>query len=269
VEKAKLLTIDVNGNNAASADFDPDNIDIYGVNIGKWWATWIPFVKSAGGDYLNDDGTAIGMDSPEAIDAMQKLADLIWVHNVSPTPTSSQALPGLSEAIATNKVAMSIDGQWANQALMSDGVNYNVAALPKIGSEAKTIITCGAMTIANGDHQAEAWEFMKYFLSPGALAPLEQSGLWLPTTNDRYTEEYLKSMITDKHPSNYYDAICLPMLDGTADAPLTNWVINFNRINDIISPAMDPVWAGESTYEDAIKSVSDLANEQVAGRRDK
>jgi len=269
VENAKKLTIDKNGRNALDPDFDPENIETYGLTIGKWWAMYMPFVLSAGGDYLNEDGTAIGMNSPEAIDAMQKIADLIWVHHVSPTPTASETMPGLSEGIATNKIAMCVNGQWSNNTLMDDGVEYNVAALPKIGDKAKTLITAGCLSIPDTPKKEAAWEFYKYMLSPGTLSPLEKSGAWLPSVKSGYTEEYLKSIITDKHPANYYETVCLPMLDGTAEPPTTSWVVNFNKMNNILSPALDPVWAGESSYADAVNSVLDQLNAEVNGRRDK
>lgn len=269
VENAKKLTIDKNGKNALDPGFDPENIDTYGVTFGKWWAIYMPLVLSSGGDYLNADGTATGMDSPEAINAMQKMADLIWVHHVSPTPIASQTMPGLSESIATNKVAMSINGQWTNSDLMADGVEYNVAFLPKIGSKAKTVMTAGCLSILDTPKKEAAWEFFKYMCSPGAVSALEKSGLWLPSVKSGYTEEYLKEMITDKHPANYYESICLPMLDGTAEPPTTSWVVNFSKINDVLTPALDPVWAGESSYADAIRGAISQLNAEVKGRRDK
>ena len=51
---------DKNGKNALDPAFDPDNIDIYGVTISKWWAGYLPFMLGFGQDYLSEDGTSIG-----------------------------------------------------------------------------------------------------------------------------------------------------------------------------------------------------------------
>lgn len=265
VENAKKLTIDKNGNNALSADFDPENIDIYGVNFGRWWAIYMPMLLSAGGDFLSKDGAEIGYTSPEATDALQKLVDLIYVHHVAPTPTQGETMPGLSEAIATNKVAMSFDGQWVNESLMTDEVAYNVAAWPKVGDEARTIITYSAFSIMDTPKADAAWEFFKFMMEPGSCEPLFKSGLWLPATSGDYNENYIKSIITEQHPANYYDTIVAPMLDGTAAPPVTGYVKNFNKINDILTPALDDVWSGEKSVEEALASVKDDANAQVQG----
>lgn len=265
VNVAQQLTIDKEGRNALDPAFDPENIETYGVTISKWWAGYMPFLYSEGGDYLNEDGTAIGYASEQGIDVLQKLADLTYKYHVAPTPTASETMPGASEALTTNKVAMTFDGQWTNAALMSDGVNYNVAALPKMGATAKTTMTYGGISIMNTEKADAAWEFVKYILSKGACDPLYKSGLWLPTNANEYTDEYIKSFITDKHPKNYYESIVVPMMDGTAERPVVATIKNFNKINDIISPALDLLWSGEMTAADAIASIKDQANAEVKG----
>lgn len=265
VKNAQLLTIDKEGRNALDPSFDPDNIETYGVTISKWWAGYMPFLHSMGGDYLTDDGSSIGYATDEGIEVLQRLADLTYKYHVAPTPTASEIMPGTSESIATNKVAMIFDGQWSNATLMADEVDYNVAALPAMGNEAKTIMTFGGISIMNTDKADAAWEFVKFLLSQGSAEPLYKSGLWLPTTSAEYTDEYIQSIITDKHPGNYYDAIVKPMLDNTALQPVVATVKNFNKIDDIITPALDLLWSGEMSAADAIETIKDQANSEVQG----
>ena len=266
VNVAQQLTIDKNGKNALDPEFDPENIDVYGINISKWWAGYMPFLYSEGMGYLTEDGASIGYATEQGLDVLQKLADLIYVYHVSPTPVASETMPGLSESLATDKVAMCFDGQWSNAGLMADEVEYNVAALPKMGDTAKTVATYGAISLMNTEKADAAFEFVKYILTEqGAVAPLIQSGLWLPTNMKEYTEEYITSMITEKHPSNYYETVVKPMTDGTAEDPVTVYVKNFNKINDIITPALDDLWSGEKTAAEAIGSIEEAANAEVQG----
>lgn len=265
VNVAKKLTIDKNGNNALSPKFDSKNISTYGVSMSEWWANWMPFIYSAGGSVLDKSGAKFALDSAEAGDAMQKLADLINVDHVCPTPTASKTIPSTSAALSTKKVAMVIDGQWSNNSLMTDGVDYDVAALPKIGATAKTVMTYGVLCVTNTPKQSAAWEFFKYLTKTGAAKTLEQSGLWLPSTKDGYDKSYLSSIVTSKHPKHYYEAICQPMVDGTAEAMPSTQVVNFGKINDILTPALDNVWAGKKTYKEAVASVSGSINPLVSG----
>lgn len=266
VKAAQQLTIDKNGNNALSPNFDSENIQSYGVQFSKWWAMIMPFMYSEGVGYLTDDGNSIGYATKEGLDVLQKLSDLTYVYHVAPSPIASETMPGLSESIATNKVAMSFDGQWSNASLMADGIEYNVAALPKMGKTPATVATYGAISLMNTDKADAAFEFIKYILTEvGACEPLFKSGLWLPTNMKEYNEEYLNSIITENHPSNYFESIVKPMIDGTAKTPVTVYVKNFSKINDIISPALDDLWSGEKTAEQAIGSIKDKANSEVQG----
>ncbi|GHU65591.1 ABC transporter substrate-binding protein [Spirochaetia bacterium] len=266
VNVAQRLTIDAKGNNALSKDFDPENIAIYGVTFGKWHAIYFPFVFSAGGEALSKDGKEFGLFSPEGIDVMQKLGDLINKYHVSPTPTATSTLPGASEAFLSGKVAMAIEGHWINADLMMDDVPYDVAALPKIKTP-KSEITAGVMCIMNTPRKESAWEFFKFISQTGRAKPLEVSGLWLPSTKDGYSESYLKSIITDKHPRHYYEAFLEPMIDGTAQRFVPGYVKNWPKINNDFSAILDPLWYGEKTYIELVNENKDLINASVQGFR--
>lgn len=51
----------------------------------------------------------------------------------------------------------------------------------------------------------------------------------------------------------------------TAGTPAPVYVKNFNKINDVITPALDDLWSGEKTAEEAISSIEEDANAQVQG----
>lgn len=266
VNVAQQLTIDKEGRNALDPNFDPDNIDIYGVSISKWWAGYMPFMYSMGIDYLTEDGTSLGYATEEGTAVLQNLADLIWKYHVSPTPTSSETMPGTSESLATHKLAMCFSGQWDNEGFMNDELEYNVAALPKMGEKARTVATFGAISLMNTEKADAAFEFIKYMLTEmGALDPLTESGLLLPCNMKEYNEDYMASLITDRHPSNYYESIVKPLMDGTAGAPVTLYVKNFNKINDIVEPALDDLWSGEKMAAEVMAYAEDAAKSEIQG----
>ena len=55
------------------------------------------------------------------------------------------------------------------------------------------------------------------------------------------------------------------MTDGTARPPVTARVKNFSKINDVITPALDELWAGEKTAREVLEGVREAADEQVQG----
>lgn len=266
VHNAQLLTIDKNGKNALDPEFDPENIDVYGISFGRWWVVYMPFLHSIDDThFITEEGT-VGYATEAGRIAFQNLQDLIYKYHVAPTPVASETLPGTTEQIAAHKAAMVIDGQWYNATLMLEDIDYNVAALPKMGDNARTIRTCSALSIFDTEKKDAAWEVVKAIISDvGMCEALHQSGLWMPHNMLEYTDEYLQGMLTDKHPSNYYDAIIAPVLDGTAGPTPTMYTKNFSVINSILDPALDDLWSGEKTADEVMDGIEAEANSEVQG----
>jgi multiple sugar transport system substrate-binding protein len=264
---AQRLTIDSRGNNALSPNFDPNNIVTYGVTFGKWFATYWSVYNTTGGPYLGRNNTQYGLFTPEGIDAMQKLADLIYKYHVSPTPTQSGILPGMSEAFLSGKVAMALgEGQWTNASLMFDEVAYNVAPMPRI-RQAGSTITAGANCVMNTSKKEAAWEFFKYMLSPGAIKPLEQSGLWMVNHKSELVPSYLNTIITSRHPTNQYEAFYASLVDGSCGRPLSGVITNFNQVNNEFNAMLDPLWMGKKTYQQLVTENETRINALIRGFR--
>jgi len=109
VEIGTLLTVDVNGNNPDDPDFDPDNVQTFGV--GDLWFEDI--VYSNGGRVISEDGrTFVAADDQNTIDAIQWLSDLNHVYRVRP---NQQQLASISygQLFESGRVAMTVNGRWA------------------------------------------------------------------------------------------------------------------------------------------------------------
>lgn len=270
VDVAKKMTIDQNGKNASETSFDPKVIKQFGISgMNGWWASWGNFVYANGGDFVTKDGK-FGLSQPEATDALQKIADLINVHHVAPSAVQSKSLPGTDQALLTKKVAMVIDGQWSSLAVGNAGVNYGVGVLPKL-KDSTTMVVCGMFSIfASSQHQNEAWGLIKTLIDPVSTMAMNKGGLWMPSALSYYTDPKLVdswAAVGPNHPDGYKDAAIDMMANHSVTGP-TFYVKNFNKIMDIVNPALDKVWLGEETADVAMKKIEVLAQEQVQGRRD-
>jgi multiple sugar transport system substrate-binding protein len=268
LDTAQRLTIDNKGNNALSPAFDPDNIVTYGVTFNKWYGTYWALCNTTGGPYLAKNNTQYGLFTPEGIDAMQRLADLIYKYHVSPTPTQGGILPGMSEAFLSGKVAMALgEGQWTNSSLMFDEVPYNVAPMPQI-KQAGSTITAGANCVMNTPKKEAAWEFFKYILTPGSIRPLEQSGLWMPNHKSELEPSYLSTIITSRHPLNQYEAFYASLVDGSCGRPVSGVIKNFNEMNNEFNAMLDPLWMGQKTYQQLVTENEARINALIQGSRE-
>lgn len=268
VEVAQKLTIDRNGNNALSEDFDPNNIQQYGIQIGLAWNNWYPFVLSNGGSYLNEEGTEFTLNQPEATEALQKVADLINVYHVHPSPTQAASLPSNSVALQTRRVAMAINGSWTHADLaLTEDLNWGVGVLP-IHKEYKSFFHGGSLIIFKSTENLEAaLKLHNWIINPANCIELHQ-GLWIPQLKSWLTEEdKLEQWASEDlpgRPAGFVDAVVRSTYEHAEPAPENN-VNNFAEIDPIVSAALDNVWAGEMTAQEAMDSIVDQVAPLVDG----
>jgi len=75
---------------ACAAVHDPEE-QIYGWNCpANWWAIYVPWVNGFGGKFYNEDKTKCTMDTPEAMEACQALADLYCKYEGGAVPIGAQ-----------------------------------------------------------------------------------------------------------------------------------------------------------------------------------
>lgn len=103
------LTLDANGNNAASPDFDPENVVQWGTAMAEWpYVNWLSTLAQYGGRTVSEDNTTATVNSPEAVMALQNLKDLIEVYHVSAPPAGFDAW----QSWAGGAVALVPTGSW-------------------------------------------------------------------------------------------------------------------------------------------------------------
>lgn len=103
VELFQKLTIDANGNNALSPDFDPENIAVYGYATGEWpFVNFMSVLAQHGGSMVSEDGSTITVNSEAGILALQQTYDLIYKYHVAAPPAGFDAwqmFPGQTLAV--------------------------------------------------------------------------------------------------------------------------------------------------------------------------
>ena len=264
------LTVDANGNNALSEDFDPNQIVTYGFDFAKNNMTWGSFVYQNGGSILTEDGSAYNMTDPKTVDAIQKLSDLINVYHVTPDPlTSSTSTMSVTAALQSKQVAVICDGTWTNLDLSSIDINYDVACLPDMGSEHCFETTASACVIFNStEHPQEAWDFMMYLCDPANALDLYSSGLWMPIMQAWYDDAELLSKWADpettSHTAGFHDSAVNYTAYSYRLAP-ESCVVGWAKLDAIIESALDSVWLGEATAQDALTEISTPVNALVEG----
>lgn len=233
LETAKKLTIEENGKI---------------VQFGIAGADWLEFVISNGGKLFNDDGTAVLVDSPEAIEAIQWSADLSNVHHVAPTPTESQ---GLGDLFLAGKAAMAFTGPWNWRAYtVEGGFNWDIVETPggKAGNKSELLglpISIGA----NTKHPEEAWTLLKW-LGHGRGQDLQSDYIGAYPSVKRAQENFSKGEFAPEH----VDRVHKQMLENTVVSP---YFTDYAEAMDMISAVIDQINAGDVKAADAIPEVAE------------
>lgn len=118
---------------------DGDTVEQFGF-ISHWDYSILDSVLHAnGGNILSEDYSGAVLDSPQNIETVQWMVDLIQQHGVAPLPAEFTE-GGPVTFFTSGRVAMAILGVWGIQSLREqDAFNWDIAMLPK-GKEKQTAV---------------------------------------------------------------------------------------------------------------------------------
>ena len=156
--------------------------DQQGFGVITGWNSGVvhPFLSllaSNGGSFLNEDGTASELTSPEAIETAELYATLIGDGSTDPRKSTANANttgPYL-DAFVNDQTGMIIMANWWESALrdgMGDRFDQVATAPIPVGpsGDASSSISYSWMTMVNGKasdaRQEAAWEFLSYLNGP-------------------------------------------------------------------------------------------------------
>ena len=263
VDVCKQLTMDSAGRHPDDAGFDSEDIQQWGVQWpSTWWQPVASAVYSNGGEFITEDGL-IGLDSPEALEALQRLADLTYVHHVAPRTASIESL-GMTntQMIDTGRLAMAVDGSWALSWMNPTELNVSMGtgALPKMTRPAAVMQAHFHAALASTDNPQEAWEWIRFLATPFYQEHFAKIGLWIPNQTAMLTEEGLEGWITEGiHPDNYSQFATDYLTNhGVAVSLPPGWT---EAVNDYMGPAFEALTAGEpaeSVFPEAVRQSNEI-----------
>ncbi len=143
----------------------------YGFHVNPSFRAWWVWITANGGSFYNEDGTACVLNAPEAVEAMQFLADLIHVHGVSPTIDVANEM-GSSTLFESGVSAMEtwFPAIGYMRSHIGDKFAWDVAPHPA-GKAGKSCAGGGTghMIAASAPHPDAAWQFLKFMISTPAV----------------------------------------------------------------------------------------------------
>lgn len=240
LETAKALTQD------ADRDGHPE---VFGMSFyAKPPLFWLPFVWSAGGDWLSPDMKRIALDSPEALAGLRFYSGLRNQWHVAPLKVESGGAT-MSQLFLQQKLAMMVSGRWSVPVLREQAkFHWDVAPLP-IGPSGKSrvgIDASGYAIAAKSKHPKESFALIEFLLSKKAIETVTKSGLIVPARQDvAESSLFLEPQQAPVHGRVFLDVIS----DGVPTRTPPRW----NEISEELQLALEPVWEGQVDAKNAIE----------------
>ena len=232
---------------------------VYGAVHGYWFAPVFSRVWANGGDVFSADQTKCLLDRPEAVEAIQSIRDLAE-EGVIPTEQQLEG-QGPNQFLLAGRAAMAIDaGRWAAFELLDGNVDWAVAPIPKGSRGRDNFFHLSMYAITrNSDSPDNAWEFLKYMVSPEAIKLAVEDMQGIPSRPKLAKAPAFKNNALVKR----HDAL-EPFLESLPTAHKAPYVPNFEEYNNIIDGGLDPVWTGEETAAEAMPKICERVEEQIA-----
>jgi multiple sugar transport system substrate-binding protein len=172
VEVAQRLTLDSEGRNRLDPDFDASNVVQWGFRVRQFSFEWLYRLWENGGDVLSPDGTTASgyLDSPESIEAITWLRDLVTEQGVAPDPSMLNQMlqqAGFLDRFLAGDVAMFDRGHWELVGLQSNAAYepgiFSVVGQPSNTQEATVMYESGFVIRADipEDKKLAACQFVE------------------------------------------------------------------------------------------------------------
>ncbi len=146
LDLARQLTIDESGNNASSADFNPDAIAQWGISTHTaYWDSWL---KANGSSPWNADETASNLLDPASVAALTLIGQLSWERLA--LSSGMERMVGAEAgyfAFGTGRIAMNFNASWIMSYLGEVDPMVQVIPIGPSGTQHGSRLHSGGYTI--------------------------------------------------------------------------------------------------------------------------
>lgn len=238
---------------------------VYGVYVAPWSTVWTPFLFSNGAAWFNDDVSELTLNSPQAVEVLENMANLRLTDGVAPTLDIADSI-GWDVMLQSGRAAMLIDGTW-NMATMMDtwGSDLGIAVLPKYQEYKTATFSDPPVIWSDSPNKDLAFEFIRFLTDPSLQIDSYRSGNGVPTQRDYLTGDGLAAWLSGTNLPEHYDTVVVDNLNYsgvmpgkvTALMPSIEWPVVMDKLL--------AAFRGETDMQAAMDAAHDAAEPVLAG----
>ncbi|MGB1285928.1 MAG: ABC transporter substrate-binding protein, partial [Aggregatilineales bacterium] len=261
-EMVARLTLDADGNNALSDDFDASSVDQYGFlyqDAGGFagQTQWSAFAATTGWHHTGNEVWVeeYFYDDPRFIASIDRYFGMIE-QGYAPPLADVQGLGQLA-MFQAGQGALGLDGSWMIGSYLGSDFEVGFARLP-IGPEGRKSMFNGlADSIWVGsDHVEESWEWVKFLASEECQLIVGGTGVVFPATLDGIDASLAVRADNGIDVTAFTDQATEE--GGTFLFPITDFG---GEIATIMTETMDAIALGSMSAEEALTSANAEVNE--------
>lgn len=210
------------------------------------------FIRAFGGEFFNEDGTAMIINSDASREAIEYLHDLIHVHSVAPI--------GGVDIYQQNRAAMVTIGNWNLRWTKQLVPETEVAQLPlaaRTGRRSSMVHGLADVINPYSSKKDEAFEFIKFLSSYEAHEILGTSGTVIPSRQDASMLYFASELL----PAT--STVFLEALQYGAIFPFTPH-LSLNQWEPILTTAIIRALNAEQSAAEALSTSQEQINSLIA-----
>ncbi len=215
--------------------------------IGGLNNAYYPYLWQAGGSLFNEAGTALTLNTPEALQAAQFVYDLKFKYKVLPGAVTSMSVADVKKSMVSGKTAMALLGTSVASDLDKAGIKWDfVTSLTK--KQGGTFCAADSLVMIKSGTQKElAAKAMKLMTSPAVMEKFHQQVYSAPpiSKNEKYFDNA-------KFKKMYQD--------DTASFRIITPVAGSDKIYDNLYKNLQLMMLGQAKPEQALKETENYAN---------
>jgi multiple sugar transport system substrate-binding protein len=219
-----------------------------GFCMGADWARFAPFVFSNGGSFASEDNKTATLDTPEAKDMATLVSDMYTEGSlVKPADVGAS---WCGEAIGKKLVAMTTEGGWMVNFMKQNypDVDWKAVQIPNgPKNRADIIFTNGVGVNAATKYPNAAAALAIYLTGEANQGEIVKTGFAYSTHPDQ------ADLVQDPNDLAISSGGLLP------DTRVAFWGPNTGKVNDAVSQALDRVFLGDQSVDEAFAQAQEEA----------
>jgi len=200
--------------------------------------------------FFSDDKTQVLINSPECVQALQTMVDMVKVAKVMPT-TAEMGGVADGDLFKSGKLAMDVTGIWMFSAFKDAAFQWDIAVEPGMATQATHFFANAVSVFAATKHPQESYEWAKFFTSDAKMAKIRIDAGWeLPALSN---PEYFTDYLSQTPPANRQ-----AVFDSLKYAIVPPVIVRQSEMQDGINKLLDQVMLGQLTAQQALDQAKTL-----------